>query len=349
MNSIRPADAAPTDWRQIADWRQVALRFEAEIAKAVIGQDRVIRLVTIAIFARGHVLLEGDVGVGKTTLLRAVARALGGAYERVEGTVDMMPADLIYHTYLAEDGRPRIEPGPVLRRSEDLSVFFFNEINRARPQVHSLLLRLMAERSVSAFNREYRFPHLQVFADRNRVEREETFELPAAARDRFLMEIGMEAPTDPVLRRRLAFDPLFHDTDALIAGIAPDVIDQASVVGIAAALQHGIHASPALEDYVVRLWAAIRDPAQAGIALPDVAMDALVQGGASPRGIAFLIRAARVRAWLEGRDMLLPEDLRAVFAETMAHRIFLEPVYEMRRESIVPALCRAVLDTVPAP
>ncbi len=78
-------------------------------------------------------------------------------------------------------------------------------------------------------------------------------------------------------------------------------------------------------------------------------MDALVQGGASPRGIAFLIRAARVRAWLEGRDMLLPEDLRAVFPETMAHRIFLEPVYEMRREQIVPALCRAVLDTVPAP
>ncbi len=343
MNQIRPADAALTDWRQ------AALRFEAEIAKAVVGQERAIRLVTIAIFARGHVLLEGDVGVGKTTLLRAVARALGGAYERVEGTVDMMPADLIYHTYLAEDGRPRIEPGPVLRRSQDLSVFFFNEINRARPQVHSLLLRLMAERSVQAFDREYRFPHLQVFADRNRVEREETFELPAAARDRFLMEIGMEAPTDPALRRSLAFDPRFHDTDTLVAEVAADVIDQGAVAGIAAALQHGIHASPALEDYVVRLWSAVREPAKAGISLPDVAMESLVQGGASPRGIAFLIRAARVRAWLEGRDVLLPEDLRAVFHETMAHRIFLEPVYEMRRERIVPEFCRAVLATVPAP
>ena len=132
--------------------------FEAELAKVVIGQRRVIRLLTIAIFARGHVLLEGDVGVGKTTLLRAAARGLGGAYERIEGTIDLMPADMIYHTYIGEDGRPRVEPGPVIRYGSDLTVFFFNEINRARPQVHSLLLRLMAERSISAFNREYHFP-----------------------------------------------------------------------------------------------------------------------------------------------------------------------------------------------
>ncbi|MFE1599919.1 AAA family ATPase [Methylobacterium sp. ID0610] len=343
MNEIRPADP------MLTDWREAALRFEREVGKAVIGQARAVRLVTIAIFARGHVLLEGDVGVGKTTLLRAVARALGGAYERIEGTVDLMPADLIYHTFLAEDGRPRVEPGPVLRRAGDLSVFFFNEINRARPQVHALLLRLMAERSVQAFDREYRFPHLLVFADRNRVEREETFELPAAARDRFLMEIGLEAPRDPDLRRRLAFDPRFHDTDRLIGEVAPGVLDHARVGGLAAAIQHGIHASPDLEAYVVALWAALLDPAGAGIRLPGIAMEALVQGGASPRGIAFLIRAARVRAWLEGRDVLVPEDVRAVFLETMAHRVFLEPVYEMRRERLVPDLCRAVLAAVPAP
>src|SRR5690606_12173992 len=191
MESRQQAD--PSD---LASWRQQARTFEAEIAEAIVGQYRAIWLMTIAIFARGHVLLEGDVGVGKTTLLRAAAHVLGGAYERVEGTIDLMPADLIYHTYLDEDGRPRVEPGPVLRHGEDLAIFFFNEINRARPQVHSLLLRLMAERSVTAFNREHAFPYLLVFADRNRIEREETFELPAAARDRFLMEIPIETPRD---------------------------------------------------------------------------------------------------------------------------------------------------------
>src|SRR5580698_3649808 len=184
-------------------WQQQALIFEKEVAKAVIGQERVIRLLTIAVFARGHVLLEGDVGVGKTTLLRAVARAIGGAWERVEGSVDLMPSDLIYYTYLNEEGRPKVDPGPVLRHGENLSIFFFNEINRARPQVHSLLLRLMAERSANAFNRDYNFPYLQVFADRNRIEKEETFELPAAARDRFFMEVGVKTPSDPQIRQEL--------------------------------------------------------------------------------------------------------------------------------------------------
>ena len=344
MNDIRRGDAMLTDWRAAAQ------AFEAAVAGAVLGQERIIRLVTIAVFARGHVLLEGDVGVGKTTLLRAVARAMGGAYERVEGTVDMMPTDLVYHTYLAEDGRPRVEPGPVLRSSEDLAIFFFNEINRARPQVHALLLRLMAERSLQAFNREYRFPLLQVFADRNRVEREETFELPAAARDRFLMEIGMEAPRDPATRRALAFDPRFHDTDGLIAGIPTGLLDPAQLGGIASAIQHGVRASEAIQAYVVALWEALVRPHEAGIRLPGIDdMAGLVQGGASPRGVAALVRAARVRAWLEERDWLVPEDIRAVVEPVMAHRVFLEPIHELHRSEIVPALCRAVFETVPAP
>lgn len=337
------------DANDLAAWRERAHAFEAEIGKAVIGQSHVIRLLTIAIFARGHVLLEGDVGVGKTTLLRAAARGLGGAYERVEGTIDLMPADLVYHTYLGEDGRPRVEPGPALRHGSELTIFFFNEINRARPQVHSLLLRMMAERSISAFNREYRFPYLLVFADRNRIEREETFELPAAARDRFLMEIMIATPDDDDLRRDLAFDPRFHDADALIEQVPQGLLDHRALGDIGRTIQTSIKTTPALERYTLALWEAVRNPAAAGIDVPDVDMDRLVQGGASPRGMSYLLRAARVAAWLNDRAMVVPEDLRAVFFETMAHRIFLDPIYELRRDGIVRELCRQLFELVPAP
>ncbi|WP_180982553.1 AAA family ATPase [Methylocella silvestris] len=330
-------------------WRKAAHALQAEIGTVVLGQKRAIKFLTIAVFARGHVLLEGDVGTGKTTLLRAFARAIGGAFERVEGTIDLMPGDLLYHTYLAADGRPRVEPGPVLRGGEELSIFFFNEINRARPQVHALLLRLMAERSLSAFDRDYHFPFLQVFADRNRVEREETFELPAAARDRFFMEIGIEAPADRETRRRLIFETRFHDADALVGSVRPDVVDYRALDEVARAIQEHVRASPVIEDYVVSLWQAIGDPLSFGIELADVDMERLIQGGGSPRGLSFLVRAARVRAWLEGRDLLLPEDVRDVFVETMAHRIFLDSIYELRREALVAELCRRVFETVASP
>jgi len=329
--------------------REKVASFEAEIARAVVGQARVIRMLTIAILARGHVLLEGDVGVGKTTLLRCVARALGGPYERVEGTIDLMPADLMYHASISEDGRPRLDPGPVVRHGDALAIFFFNEINRARPQVHALLLRLMAERSVTAFNRECPLPHLLVFADRNRLEREETFELPAAARDRFFMEIAVEAPDDAEICRQLIFDTRFHDVDALVGEVAPEVLDYRTLITLAPRIQQSVHASPHLEKYLVAIWQALRKPAAAGVAIAGVDMERLVQGGASPRGLSFLMRAARVHAWLADRSMVVPEDVRAVFPEVMSHRIFINPLYENRSESLVAELRRQVFASVPVP
>ncbi len=333
----------------LQDWRDLALRVEEEVARAVIGQAPTIRLINVALFARGHVLLEGDVGVGKTTVLRAFSRATGGAYERVEGTVDLMPGDLVYHTYVDVEGRPRIDPGPLLRHGERLATFFFNEINRARPQVQSLLLRAMAERTVSAFNREYRFPHMTVFADRNKVEKEETFELASAARDRFMFELNMSRPVDRAVRRALVFDTAYHDVDALLERVAPEVLPWDGLNRIAALVQSHVASSETLEAYVLELWAASEAPQRYGIRLDGVDMDRLVLAGASPRGMSALLRAARVVAWLEGRDHLRPEDVHAVLPSVLGHRIFFTPVYELRRAELAEALVARIRDTVAAP
>jgi MoxR-like ATPase len=334
---------------QLQDWRESALRVELSVTAAVTGQHEIIRLINVALFARGHVLLEGGVGVGKTTVLRAFSRAIGGGFGRVEGTIDMMPGDLIYHTYVDAEGRPRIDPGPLLRHGENLTTFFFNEINRARPQVQSLLLRAMAERSVSAFDREYHFPHMTVFADRNKVEREETFELASAARDRFLFELNMPTPSDPEVRRALVFDPVFHDVDALLERVTPGVIRWAELNDIGASIQRNVSASVTIERYVLDIWRATENPQEFDIALDGVDMERLILVGASPRGMSALLRAARVVAWLAGRSHLVPEDIHAVLLPALGHRVFFTPIYELRRQELAEALMAQIMARVAVP
>ncbi len=333
----------------LEDWRKRALILEQEVKKAIVGQDRAIRLLTIAVFSRGHVLLEGDVGVGKTSLLRAIARTIGGAYERVEGTIDLMPNDLIYYTYINEQGRPSVDPGPVLKHGDRLSTFFFNEVNRARPQVHSLLLRIMAERSVTAFNREYYFPHLQVFADRNRIEKEETFEIPSAARDRFLMELLIKVPDDLDIQRELMFDTRFHYVEELIESVTPAVLDYQSLNAIGKTVQKSIHTSAILQQYALDLCRATRSPLEYGIKLADINVEQLVQAGVSPRGMSMVLRAARVSAWLQGRGSVIPEDIHDIFFETVAHRVFFNPVYELRRSQLATEFVQQILNKVVTP
>ena len=335
--------------QNLADWRKLAVKLETEINKVVIGQERPVRLITTSIFARGHVLLEGDVGVGKTTLLKAFTRAIGGGYQRIEGTIDLMPNDLIYHTYLGEDGKPHVTPGPILMSGSDLSIFFFNEINRARPQVHSLLLRIMAERTLSAFNKEHYFPHMIVFADRNQVEREETFEIPSAARDRFMMEIPILIPKNDDMMKSLIFETRFHDADNLVSEVKPNLLKFDKLKDIAKTIQEEITATDALKNYALNLWKATKSPADYGIKIPDLDMNRLMISGSSPRGMMMMMRAARVNAWLNERSSVTPTDIHAVFHETIAHRLVFNPVYEMRRTVIARDLTNGILNVISAP
>lgn len=333
----------------LADWREHALATETAINNVVIGQNSLIKLINVALFARGHVLLEGDVGVGKTTVLRAFARAAGGEFERTEGTIDLMPNDLVYHTYVDADGQPRIDPGPLLRHGEQLTTFFFNEINRARPQVQSLLLRAMAERSVSAFNKEFQFPHMTVFADRNKVEKEETFELASAARDRFMFELNMATPVDDEVRRSLIIDTAYHDADALIEQVQYALCPGDQLNSVSHAIQKTVTTSPAIDKYLLEIWRATATPAEFGVAVEGVDMDRLILAGASPRGMSALVRAARVVAWMSDRDYVIPEDVHAVLPSALGHRIFFQPIYELRRSEISPALIDSIMNVVASP
>jgi MoxR-like ATPase len=334
---------------QLADWHSLINQMQSTINATMLGQEEVVKLMTIAVLARGHVLLEGDVGVGKTTLLKTVAETIGGDFERVEGTIDLMPHDLVYYTYIAENGKPAVSAGPVLKYEENLSIFFFNEINRARPQVHSLLLRIMAERSVSAFNKSYNFPHLQVFADRNRIEKDETFELPAAARDRFMMELHVEQPKQQNMLKDLMFSERFHDADALVATADKSILPYQQLNQVAANIQQHVKASDVIQDYGFHLARALREPAEYDIRLSDVDTAELIKGGMGPRGISYLARAAKVNAWLNQRDALIPEDFHSVIYQICKHRIFLNPVYDYNRDQIVDSLITEVMNKVQAP
>ncbi len=254
----------------LADWRQRALALEAEVGKAVIGQERVIRLVNTAVFARGHVLLQGDVGVGKTTLLRAFAQVLGGAFARIEGTIDLMPNDLVYYTYISDEGRPAVEPGPLIRHGEDLAIFFFNEINRARPQVHSLLLRVMAERSVHGLQ-----PRVPLSAPAGvrrpqpRRARRDLRDLVGRARPLHDGDHHRRARRPTTQRRALMFDPRFHDTDRAgrRAGRPAMVPLPRAQRAWPRSSSASVQASDALQRYALDLWRATAEPADFGVQL----------------------------------------------------------------------------------
>ncbi|PMR61158.1 ATPase [Verrucosispora sp. ts21] len=321
---------APTTPAQDAGLLERAL---FEIKRVIVGQDRMVERMFVALLARGHCLLEGVPGVAKTLAVETLAKVVGGSFARVQFTPDLVPADIMgTRIYRQSSEKFDVELGPVF-----VNFLLADEINRAPAKVQSALLEVMSERQVSIGGESHRVPNpFLVMATQNPIEQEGVYPLPEAQRDRFLMKIVVGYPTDAEEREivyRMGVAPpeptAVFDTDDLIA--LQNKADQVFV--------HN-----ALVDYAVRLVLATRTPAEHG--MPDVAQ--LIQYGASPRASLGLVRATRALALLRGRDYALPQDVQDIAPDILRHRLVLS--YDALADD-VPAdhVVHRVMSTIPMP
>ena len=304
-----------------------------EMRKVVVGQDRVLERLMVALLANGHCLLEGVPGLGKTITLRTLARVLGGSFSRIQFTPDLVPSDIVgTRIYRASEERFDVEVGPVLA-----NFVLADEINRAPAKVQSAMLEVMAERQVTIGDRTFAAPKpFLVMATQNPIESEGVYPLPEAQRDRFLMRIPVGYPTsqeEKEIVRRMGVGPEAADP----------ILDPADVLGMQEATT-GIFVDPAVSDYAVRIVLATRDTAEAGI--PE--LDRYIAYGASPRASIGLVAAGRAMAVLRGRNYALPQDVYDVAYDVLNHRLVLS--YEALAEGVtVDDVLVELLSTMPAP
>ncbi len=300
-------------------WRSL----REEVARAVVGAEAPLRLMTIALLAEGHALLEDVPGVGKTLAARAFARALGLDFGRVQGTPDLLPSDVTGSSVLA-DGGFRFIPGPIFT-----NVLLVDEINRATPRTQSALLEAMQERQVSVDGETRPIPApFLVLATQNPIELEGTFPLPEAQLDRFLVRIVLgypdEADERSIARRyRDAREPL----EAIRA-----VVDASALPGLRDATR-AVTVSDEVEGYLVRIVRATREHTD-------------LQLGASPRASVSLYRAAQAMALVEGRDFVLPDDVAALARPVLTHRLLVDVDRELRGATAGDVMTE-VLERVP--
>ncbi|MBK1872059.1 MoxR family ATPase [Marinobacter sp. 1-3A] len=306
----------------------------AQLAKRIIGQEKLVDRLLIALLADGHLLVEGAPGLAKTTAIKALADHLTGDFHRIQFTPDLLPSDVTgSEIYRAETGLFEFQRGPIFH-----NLVLADEINRAPAKVQSALLEAMGERQVSVGMRTFPLDRLfMVMATQNPIEQEGTYPLPEAQLDRFLMHVVIGYPSAQ------AEQAILHlaRNDYKQGQAAAEVRLTADQVFEARAEVADIYMAEPVEQYLLALVLATRDPGVLGAELAR-----WTAFGASPRGTIALDRCSRAIAWLNGRDYVTPDDIRAVAFDVLRHRILL--TFEAEAEGVTAdTVIQRLIDRVP--
>ena len=303
---------ANADIRALEDW----------LSGQIIGQSHLVQRLVIALLADGHLLVEGAPGLAKTRAIKSLAEGLEGSFHRIQFTPDLLPGDVTgTEIYRPQEASFHFQKGPIFH-----NLVLADEVNRAPAKVQSALLEAMAERQVSVGSTTYTLPDLfLVMATQNPIEQEGTYPLPEAQLDRFLMHVSVGYPDTAAETEilRLTRAEATSGTDT-----SPIPLTQESIF---AARQEilALHMSDTVEQYMVQLVMATRTPARYSEELAG-----WIEYGGSPRATIAIDRCARAHAWLKGRDFVSPDDIQAVTADVLRHRLIL--TFEAEANGVTP-------------
>jgi MoxR-like ATPase len=310
----------------ISKVQNLGTKLRENLQNVIVGKDETLLLTIIAFLCQGHILIEDVPGVGKTMLARSMAKSLGCSFKRIQFTPDMLPSDVTGVSIFNQNTREfEFRPGPLMAQ-----IVLGDEINRATPKTQSALLESMEERQITVDGKTHLLPQpFMVMATQNPIEYEGTFPLPEAQLDRFLMRIDLGYTSLSNEIKILEQQRLAHPILELEAIVALDEILEAQ-----AAIKH-VHVSPPVKRYIVELVRETREH-------PEVFL------GASPRGSLGLFRAGQARAALDGRDYVLPDDIKLLAPKILPHRIVVSPAARLTDVSAT-RIVREILDSLAVP
>ena len=291
-------------------YRAHIMELEQWLASRIVGQEKLVNRLIMALLADGHLLVEGAPGLAKTKAIKTLAEGMEGEFHRIQFTPDLLPSDITgTEIYRAREGTFEFQKGPIFH-----DLILADEINRAPAKVQSALLEAMAERQVSFGRQTFALPPLfLVMATQNPIEQEGTYPLPEAQLDRFLMQVNIDYPDAASERNILQLAR--NEAMAMVGDTLAAPVTQAAIFALRQDLLH-MHMAPPVEEYIVQLTMATRNPAAYGEDLAN-----WIDYGASPRGTIALDICARANAFLQGRDFVSPDDVQAVLHDVFRHRI----------------------------